>query len=178
MFRRLTGGTPFIVALAMVLTSACASTRSTVGQFHDAAITAKVKTKLAADPQVNPFEIDVDTSKGVVYLSGAVDSWTERMEAESLARDTGGVVGVVNELSFGDRSVGERLDDAVIASKVKAKLAADPDIDPFDIDVDVDLGVVTLRGEVAARYQKREAASIAMSTGGVREVHNRIRVRP
>lgn len=65
-------------------------------ELDDAAITAAVKTKLAADPEVSATNIDVDTEKGVVTLSGKVKSERARTEAEQLARDTEGVVDVRN----------------------------------------------------------------------------------
>lgn len=62
----------------------------------DAAITAKVKAKLAADPEVNALRIDVDTAAGVVTLSGSAASEALRLEAEKLARGTEGVRDVRN----------------------------------------------------------------------------------
>lgn len=69
----------------------------------DAEVTAKVKARLTADPEVNPFQIDVDTIDGTVTLSGVVDSARQKEEAESLARGTEGVVAVVNNLQVGRR---------------------------------------------------------------------------
>ena len=68
---------------------------------EDAALTAKVKAKLAADPQVAAYTIDVDTVNHVVTLSGSVTSAEESAEAEKLARDTEGVTQVVNRLTVG-----------------------------------------------------------------------------
>lgn len=69
----------------------------------DAELTAKVKTKLAADPEINPFRIDVDTIDGKVTLSGKVASERQREEAQRLAEGTEGVVEVVNNLEVGER---------------------------------------------------------------------------
>jgi osmotically-inducible protein OsmY len=69
----------------------------------DAALTAKVKAKLAADPEVAAVHIDVDTLDGVVTLSGRVSSTAVRDEADKLARDTEGVRAVVNNLVVGDQ---------------------------------------------------------------------------
>ena len=68
---------------------------------EDAALTARVKAKLAADPQVAAYTIDVDTVGHVVTLSGSVGSAAESAEAEKLARDTEGVTQVVNRLTVG-----------------------------------------------------------------------------
>ncbi len=64
----------------------------------DAEITAAVKTKLLADKTVGGLKIDVDTTDGVVTLSGPVHSGTERAQALRLARNTKGVKSVKNKL--------------------------------------------------------------------------------
>lgn len=70
--------------------------------LEDAALTAKVKAKLAADPEVTAYAIDVDTLEHVVTLSGRVGSAEEAAEAEKLARHTAGVQAVVNRLAVGN----------------------------------------------------------------------------
>jgi len=64
--------------------------------LDDAGITAKIKAKLVADPEVKAFHIDVDTVDGRVALNGKVSSAEERAEAEKLASHTDGVKSVVN----------------------------------------------------------------------------------
>jgi hyperosmotically inducible protein len=88
-----------VVALAL---GACSSTKTAGTQVDDAAITAKVKAKLAADGDVNPFNIDVDTNEGVVTLQGRVAKDEARTKAEQLARDTDGVTRVINLIKVGD----------------------------------------------------------------------------
>ena len=91
------------LALVMALTlSACSSTKTAGTQVDDAAITAKVKAKLAADGDVNPFNIDVDSNEGVVTLQGRVAKEEARTKAEQLARDTDGVTRVINLIKVGD----------------------------------------------------------------------------
>jgi hyperosmotically inducible periplasmic protein len=70
--------------------------------IDDATLTAKVKAKLAADPEVTAYAIDVDTMESVVTLSGRVETAAESAEAEKLARDTEGVRTVVNRLAVGN----------------------------------------------------------------------------
>ena len=70
---------------------------------RDAEITARIKSKLTADPEVNPFTIDVDTVNGRVTLTGVVRSEGQREEAEKHARSTEGVVEVENLLEVGER---------------------------------------------------------------------------
>lgn len=91
--------------LAVVLAlGACSSTKTPGTQVDDAAITAAVKAKLAADGDINPFNIDVDTNEGVVTLQGRVDKEEARSKAEQLARETDGVSRVINLVKVGDRS--------------------------------------------------------------------------
>jgi hypothetical protein len=59
--------------------------------IDDSLITAKIKTSLAADPQVSALAIDVDTANGVVTLTGAVKSEEARQRAIQLAQGTEGV---------------------------------------------------------------------------------------
>src|SRR5690242_16871412 len=96
-----------VVCLALVMAlalGACSSTKTAGTQVDDAAITAKVKAKLAADGDINPFNIDVDTNEGVVTLQGRVAKDVARTKAEQLARDTDGVKRVVNLVKVGDKS--------------------------------------------------------------------------
>jgi osmotically-inducible protein OsmY len=66
--------------------------------LEDAALTAKIKSKLALDDQVEALRIDVDTTGDVVTLSGTVRSDAERERAVRLARETEGVRRVVDRL--------------------------------------------------------------------------------
>ncbi len=64
--------------------------------LDDANITAKIKAKLIADPEVAGVHIDVDTIDGQVTLNGKVASADQRAEAEKLATRTEGVKSVTN----------------------------------------------------------------------------------
>jgi hyperosmotically inducible protein len=64
-----------------------------------AALTAKIKSKMALDDTVEASRIDVDAAEGVVRLHGTVDSQSAKARALQLARETDGVVSVVDELT-------------------------------------------------------------------------------
>lgn len=89
--------------MVLLALGACSSTRTPGTQVDDAAITAAVKAKLAADGDINPFNIDVDTNEGVVTLQGRVEKEAARSKAEELARETDGVRRVVNLVKVGDQ---------------------------------------------------------------------------
>ena len=77
------------LALTAPLTIACGKT---VGEtIDDTTVTTRVKTAMLNDPAVGGLSIDVDTFKGVVTLSGRVDSQAEKNQAIALARRVDGV---------------------------------------------------------------------------------------
>jgi hyperosmotically inducible protein len=80
----------------------CSTTQPASVQADDAWITTKVKSKLAADPQVSATNVSVSTSEGEVTLIGRVKTETARHEAVKLARDTEGVKGVRDLIEVGD----------------------------------------------------------------------------
>jgi hyperosmotically inducible protein len=80
---------------------ACASTTTSesTGEFFDnSLITAKIKSKLIDDPLTGVFRITVNTFKGVVQLSGFVNSAGEKQRAEVIAYSVDGVKKVENSL--------------------------------------------------------------------------------
>lgn len=66
--------------------------------LDEAALTAKIKSKMALDDTVRALSIDVDTKGSTVTLSGSVHSETERGKAVQLARETAGVTAVNDRL--------------------------------------------------------------------------------
>jgi osmotically-inducible protein OsmY len=66
----------------------------------EAALTAKIKAKMALDDSVKARTIDVTTSGSTVTLTGRVDSAAERERAVSLARETDGITAVVDRLEI------------------------------------------------------------------------------
>jgi hyperosmotically inducible periplasmic protein len=80
-----------------------AATTGRVGDTaNDATITASIKTKLLADDDVSGLKIDVDTTGGVVTLTGNVKTAAEKAEAIRIARETDGVKSVEDRLKIGE----------------------------------------------------------------------------
>jgi hyperosmotically inducible protein len=65
---------------------------------ENAALTAKIKSKMALDDTIKASDINVDTADGVVTLSGTVRSEAERTRALQLARETAGITKVNDRL--------------------------------------------------------------------------------
>jgi BON domain-containing protein len=66
--------------------------------IEPAAVTAKIKSKMALDDLVKARNIDVDTNGTVVTLTGVVGSEAERKRAVELAKETEGVTSVIDHL--------------------------------------------------------------------------------
>src|ERR1700730_1514810 len=90
-----------LLAVVATLAAACAATptqESTGGYIDDSTITPKVKTNLAQDSKVSATDVHVKTYKGVVDLSGFVNSKSEISEAGLVAGQVSGVTSVHNNL--------------------------------------------------------------------------------
>jgi osmotically-inducible protein OsmY len=80
-----------LMATAMVGCSSSPTQQSTGQAIDDGVVTAKVKAKLIEDPVTKAHQIDVETFKGTVQLSGFVETDQARSRALKLARDVEGV---------------------------------------------------------------------------------------
>ena len=97
------------VAPSLSVVSCKALTGETAGQnVDDAAITASVKSKLAAERLATLTRINVNTQRGTVYLNGSVDNSQLKSRAEQLASQVSGVRKVVNNLQVDVGSEGSR----------------------------------------------------------------------
>ena len=91
----------FLVALAAVSVLGCAGTRTqeSTGEYvDDTWITTKVKSALVGDPQVKATEVNVETYKGAVQLSGFVSSYEAMQQAVKVTRSVKGVTSVKNDM--------------------------------------------------------------------------------
>lgn len=89
------------VAIALVATVGCASTSKQAGAgeyIDDTVITTKVKAAIFDEPTLKVAEINVETFKGVVQLSGFVSSQADIGKAVQIARGVGGVKSVKNDM--------------------------------------------------------------------------------
>jgi len=86
------GGAVGVMGLLMLIGCAATSSRESIGESsEDAAITAKVQSSFIADPLVSASAINVQTTQGVVHLSGTVKSEQERYRAIQLVQGVAGV---------------------------------------------------------------------------------------
>lgn len=89
------------IAASMLFAIGCASTstRESTGQYiDDTTITAKVKAAIFNEPSLKVAQINVETYKAVVQLSGFVNTSADISTAASVARSVNGVVSVKNDI--------------------------------------------------------------------------------
>lgn len=90
-----------VFGTAMLALGACASTPGTEGTgeyVDDAVITTKVKAAVLKEPTLKSAEINVETFKGKVQLTGFVGSQADIDMAVALARSVTGVSSVANDM--------------------------------------------------------------------------------
>lgn len=140
--------------------------------MSDSAVTAKVKSALLEEKSLKSTDISVETSNGVVTLSGFLNSQAEIETAVEIAGNVEGVKSVSDKLHVKDQksqSVSEYAGDAATTSSVKAKLLADDIVPSRKIKVETTDGVVQLSGDVENKAQSERAESIAKAVNGVKK---------
>ena len=158
----------------------------------DAWIDGKAEATLLFNGNLDSFDINTDVKNGNVVLTGKVENSVDKKLAEELVANIDGVTSVDNKLTIvsdkdmdGDMSddmedtVDEgtsELTDAKIATVSKTRLLMDTDISGFNIDVDVENGVVMLSGDVDSDAERDLAVEIAKNASDVKNVKSDLRV--
>ena len=133
-----------------------------------------VQDAIKWEPLLNAAEIGVTVQDGVVTLTGVVDSYSKKAEAEDAARNVAGVKAVVEkiEINFGSNSA--KKDDNEIAAEVVKALTWNLRVPVGKVKAKVEKGWVTLEGELQWNYQKEAAKDAVKNLLGVVGVLKRL----
>lgn len=146
---------------------------------EDAAITTKVKGLLALEKDIKSFDIHVDTSKGVVYLSGTVDTQLQANRAVELSQSVKNVTDV-DDSKLKTTSSDSFMNDAYITAKVKGKIMQlDHDgviSNKNDLHVETTNGVVHVFGKVGNRKDINTIEQAVKKMNDVKDVKTNIDV--
>ena len=168
------------IALALVsMMSLPAFAESTAARVvDDNVLQGEVKAKLVADDVTGGLTINTEVRKGVVQLGGWVEKQTEVTEAAKVAGSVEGVASVDNQLHVerGKRTAGQSVDDSLITTKVKTKIANTDLGAGFKVNVDTYNGVVLLTGFVDSQNVKNQVGGIAGGVEDVKDVVNGVHV--
>ena len=155
------------------------ASKSAASGVSDAWITSDAKVRLMANTETPAFDINVDTTDGVVTLFGTVPSDNAKRVAEAEVRKISGVKAVENKLNIVAESQEKQVkaNDKEIKDRVEDRLEKDAVIS-HDIDVEVSNGTVRLTGTVGSQGERLQAITTARATTGVRSVVDSLQVEP
>ena len=128
---------------------------------------------LKGEPSLRDDDIAVGVGDGVVTLAGFVDSYADKWRAERTVSQVKGVKAVVNDVKV-KLPVSSQRPDPDLARAVVDALKWDILVPHDRIQVVVEDGWVTLKGEVDWYYQKEEAERTVRNLTGVKGVSNLI----
>jgi len=144
---------------------------------NDHRLQMAVLEHLDCDPSINSSHIGVSARDGVVTLSGHVPSFGEKRAAEKTAGQVKGVKAIVDQITIELPGACQTSDEQV-AERAYARLASNLSVPMERIHVNVENGVVTLRGDVDWQYQRQAAEEDLHKLDCVREVISEIALRP
>ena len=136
-----------------------------------------VLAELKWEPKINAAHIGVEVSKGVVTLSGHVDSFTEKWYAEQAAKRVMGVKVLAVELDIMLPNDNKRSDTEIALAVSNALKYSIYKLDQF-VSAKVENGYVTLTGEAQWRYQIDAATNVIRYISGVIGINNRMTLNP
>jgi osmotically-inducible protein OsmY len=135
-----------------------------------------VQDAIKWEPLLNAAEIGVIAKDGIVTLTGVVDSYAKKMEAEEAAKKVAGVKAVVEKIEI-KIGVSIKSDDTEIAKELVHSFNMSTQVPHEKINVKVEDGWVTLSGELNWNYQKEAAQKLAVNLSGVKWVTNDITLK-
>jgi osmotically-inducible protein OsmY len=154
-----------IVGSSMVVTDR----RSSGAQVDDQAIELKA-TKRINETIGDRGNVSTTSYNRIVLLTGTVTNEADKANVERVVSAIEGVRSVVNEVAVGPAaSFGNRSNDTLLTSKVKASMVDAKDVQASAFKVVTERGVVYLMGRVTEREATR-AGDIARGVGGVQKV--------
>jgi len=142
----------------------------------DKQLQQEVEDELEWDPSVNVTDIGVEVTDRIVTLSGHPSSYAEKLAAEKAAQRVAGVKAVVVEMEVRLTHADIRTDEDV-ANAVRSILKWIVGISESAVQVQVEKGWVTLRGELDWAFQRHVATRTISQMRGVTGVSNLIEVR-
>jgi len=168
-----------LAAVALAFAAPVMAQKSAGNLVDDGTIAASVKGSLLAEKGVPSGDVNVEVYKGVVLLSGFVKTQAEKDAAGKVAKNVKDVASVRNEIAVHPAtSMGTKLDDTMLVSKVKAALVDAKDVKSGQINVEARGGIVQLGGFVTGEKMKERAISVAKGVSGVKRVDDALFVKP
>jgi osmotically-inducible protein OsmY len=135
-----------------------------------------VQDAIKWQPLLNAAEIGVTVKDGIVSLTGVVDSYSKKSEAECAAKNTAGVTAVIEKIEVKVPNSWIK-NNTEIANEVLKALKNRWDLPQDKVKVKVEAGWITLTGELNWNYQKEAARDAIKDLMGVTGVTNNITIK-
>jgi osmotically-inducible protein OsmY len=135
-----------------------------------------VQDAIKWQPLLNAAEIGVTAKDGIVSLTGVVDSYSKKSEAECAAKNTAGVTAVIEKIEVKVPNSWIK-NNTEIANEVLKALKNRWDLPQDKVKVKVEAGWITLTGELNWNYQKEAARDAIKDLMGVTGVTNNITIK-
>jgi osmotically-inducible protein OsmY len=135
-----------------------------------------VQDAIRWEPLLSAAEIGVTAKDGVITLTGIVDSYAKKLEAEDAAKKVAGVRAIAQEIEIRFANSNKK-NDAEVATEIVTALTSNFEIPENLVQVKVENGFVTLEGELSWNYQKEAAKRVVNHLVGVKGVTNNIRIK-
>ena len=136
-----------------------------------------VQNAIKWEPLLHAAEIGVSVKDGVVTLTGSVDSYSKKTEAENATKNVMGVKVVVEKIEVRYDSSYDKKDDNDIANEILNAYKWNWQVPNNKVKVKVEKGWVTLEGELNWNYQKTAAKDAVSKLMGVMGVSNNITIK-
>jgi osmotically-inducible protein OsmY len=143
----------------------------------DAQLRADVLAELEWDPAVRAHEVGVAVKDGVVTLTGHLENFAQEAEVERVVRHVSGVRALAVEMDV-KLDPSHRRNDTDIAAAAQHALEWHTLVPVQTVQVEVEKGWVTLRGEVDWDYQRSAVEASIRALRGVVGVSNQIQLKP
>ncbi|OMP77673.1 MULTISPECIES: BON domain-containing protein [unclassified Chitinophaga] len=143
---------------------------------NNAELQRDVQNAIKWEPLLNVAEIGVTAKDGIVSLTGTVDSYAKKLEAENAAKKVIGVKALVEKIAVKFPNSWIKTDSEV-ASEVLVALKHNWAIPKDKVMVKVEEGWVTLEGELPWHYQREAAQNAVSYLTGVKGVTNNIQIK-
>ncbi len=135
-----------------------------------------VQDAIKWEPLLNAAEIGVTAKDGIVTLTGTVDSYAKKLEAETAAKNVAGVTALVENIEIKFANSWSKTDNEV-AAEVLSALKWNWQVPNDCVKVKVETGWVTLDGELPWNYQSDAAKEAVRFLNGVKGVTNNIKIK-
>lgn len=136
-----------------------------------------VQNAIKYEPLLNAAEIGVIAKNGIITLTGIVDSYSKKLQAEDAAKKVSGVKAVIEKIEILFGGTGQRSDEE-IAVEILNVLKWNWEVPDSLIKVKVEDGWVTLEGDLHWNYQRQSVKKVVSNVEGVKGVTNYIKIKP